>query len=126
MFLVLDIILILLLFIFLLLCLLLLISYVILSHPVNFPPVSLRVSRLIVLAVVVLVLIPPLAHLVLLLLLLILLLPPPRARALEKEKQWKEQVSHFVCLWGIFAKMSSFFFCFFSLVDLLCPQNMFV
>ena len=31
--------------------------------------------------------------------------PGPRART-WKGKQWKEQVPHFVCLWGIFAKMS--------------------
>ena len=32
---------------------------------------------------------------------------PQAPRALEKEHQWNEQLSHFVCLSGIFSKMSS-------------------
>ena len=81
-------------------------------------------SRLIGFVAVAFVLIPPLAHL------LFLLLPPPppaRVRADLQRKTKKIQISHFVCLWGIFAKMSlqkSWFL--FSVVDLLCPQNMFV
>ena len=57
------------------------------------------VSRLIFFCFVFFLLVPPLSHL------LSFLLPRP-PRALEKEHQWKEQLSHFVCLSGIFAKMS--------------------
>ena len=52
--------------------------------------------------------------------------PPP---ALEKDNHGtKKQLSHFVCVSGIFAKRPfAHYHCLFcSLVDFFCPQNMFV
>ena len=53
---------------------------------------------------------------------------PRPPRALEKGQPWKKQLAHFVCLSGIFAKMSFVQnYCFmFYFVDLSCPQNMFL